>query len=79
MKKTIVLGLNPTEEKDVRDEFNSSSALRGRLTQIMRDKRENAITQNISEKSYDCPNWAYKQADLAGYMRALEEICDLLK
>ena len=79
MKKNLILGLNPTEEKDVRDEFNSSSALRGRLTQMMRDKRENAITSNISEKSYDCPNWAYKQADLAGYLRALEEICELLK
>lgn len=79
MKKTIVLGLNETEEKDVRDEFNSSAALRGRLTKIMQDMREKAITQNISDKGYDSPNWAYKQADLVGYMRALEEISDLLK
>ena len=79
MKKTLTVGLNSTEEKDVRDEFNSSAALRGRLIQIMRDKREYAITQSISDKAYENPNWAYKQADLAGYMRAFEEICELLK
>lgn len=79
MKKSLTTGLNATEEKDVRDEFASSAALRGRLIKLMLDKRDYAITQNISDKNYDSPNWAYKQADLVGYMRALEEISDLLK
>lgn len=79
MKNTLTNGLNATEEKDVRDEFNSSAALRGRLIKIMGDKREKAITQNISDKNYESPNWAYKQADLVGFMRALEEISELLK
>ena len=78
MKKTMIVGLNPTEEKDVRDEFNSSAALRGRLIQIMRDKREYAITQSISDKAYENPNWAYKQADCCGYERAIEEFISLL-
>ena len=79
MKKSLTLGTTATEEKDIRAEFQSSSNLRARLVKILQEKREYNINQKVSDTSYDSPNWAYKQADLAGYIRALEEISDLLK
>lgn len=34
----------------------------------------NSTIQDKSENDYDNPNWAYKQADLVGYKRAMNEI-----
>lgn len=79
MKKSLTLGVSPTQEKDIRIEFQTSSNLRARLVQLMQEKREYSINQKISDTAYDSPNWAYKQADLVGYLRALDEISDLLK
>lgn len=79
MKKNIILGLTETQEKDVRQEFQTSTNLRARFVQMLSEKREYAVKQKISDTAYDSPNWAYKQADLVGYLRALEEISELLK
>lgn len=34
----------------------------------------NSTIQDKSENDYNNPNWAYKQADLVGYKRAMNEI-----
>ena len=80
MIKNWTIGVTSEEvKKDIITEFNTSGHLRRRLIEIAEKKKESALKNNISDKAYDNPNWAYKQADLSGYMRALDEICEFLK
>lgn len=80
MIKNWTLGVASDEvKKDIVTEFHTSAHLRRRLVEIAEKKKEDALKRSISDKAYDSPNWAYKQADLAGFMRALDEICEYLK
>lgn len=50
-----------------------------RLQEILKDKISDARQSQLSSSSFDKPSWAYKQADLNGYQRALEEITHLIE
>ena len=79
MKLNWTKGLSGDAKKDVVQEYASSSNLRQRLDVLLKEKQMTAQKAIISKESYDSPNWAYKQADHVGYLRALEEISSLLK
>jgi hypothetical protein len=46
---------------------------------MLEAKEEETYRSSFSSKSYESPNWAYEQADKAGYVRALRAVIDLLK
>lgn len=79
MKLSWTKGLSGDAKKDVLQEYASSSNLRQRLDVLLDEKRNTAQKAIIGKDAYDSPNWAYKQADHVGYLRALEEISNLLK
>lgn len=80
MKTTWTTGVKTPQEKDaIILEYKSSPLLRQRLDEILSAKRMKALDENVKDDGYDSPNWAYKQADHVGYMRALKEISDLLQ
>jgi hypothetical protein len=64
-------------KKDVKSSFLSSTVVRKRLKEICNDKIESSYPTD--RQQYDNPNWAYMQADNAGYRRALKEIISLLE
>ena len=79
MKLNWTKGLSGDAKKDVVQEYASSSNLRIRLDALIQEKKLSSGKAIISKDAYDSPNWAFKQADHVGYLRALEEISSLLK
>ncbi len=79
MKTLWTKGLGVDEKKEVQLSYNASGTLRLRLEGLVGEKIGSADKASYDGKGYDCANWAYKQADLAGYKRAMKEIISLLK
>ena len=79
MKKLWTQGLEEDASKEMRSHFASSAILRKRLTEILIEKEREVSKAGRSKGGYDCPNWAYKQADTAGYIRALYDIISYIE
>lgn len=79
MKLNWTKGLSGVAKTDVVQEYASSSNLRMRLETLIKEKQLSSQKAIISKDAYDSPNWAYKQADHVGYLRALEEVVSLIK
>lgn len=79
MKTNWTKGLSGDAKRDVQLEYASSSNLRRRLDALIKEKQATASKAIISKDAYDSPNWAYKQADHTGYLRALEEVLSLIE
>jgi hypothetical protein len=79
MKTTWTKGLSDQQDADeVRASFKSAKLLRLRLAEILETKMSEKERTSLDAEGYDCPNWAYKMADLQGYKRALAEIISLI-
>lgn len=78
MKTSWTKGLATDEKKEVELSYNASGVLRLRLIKLLEEKVASAEKESYSKEGYACPNWAYKQADLAGYKRALKDAISLL-
>ncbi len=78
MKTSWTKGLDVDEKKEVTLSYNASGTLRLRLEVLLKEKASVAEKESFDKEGYNCPNWAYKQADLAGYKRAMKEIISLL-
>lgn len=78
MKLNWTKGLSGDAKRDIQIEYASSSNLRKRLEVLLREKQSSSQKAIISKDGYDSPNWAYKQADHTGYLRALEEVISIL-
>lgn len=78
MKQSWVKGLDETRTKDVRGDFLSSLVTRKRLIEILEEKINSAEITSFDREGYDVANWAYKQADLIGYKRALRDVINLI-
>jgi len=79
MKQSWTAGLEPEQIKDVKGDFISSHLTRKRLTKMLNDKLEEFERASLDPKNYATPNWAYLQADLQGYKRALRLVISLLE
>lgn len=66
--------------KDKQEEFKKlvlgSSLVLDRAKEICYNIVKNVDKTNSTD--YDCPSWAFKQADRNGYLRAYAEILELL-
>lgn len=78
MKTLWTKGLVGQKREEMEREFAASAHLRERLATILKEKIEAKRTKKVSEDEYANPNWAYKQADLIGYERALGEVISLI-
>ena len=74
MKLAWTKGLSAEAKEAIRKEFEASGLLRERVNTIIQDKINSARKESTLKSSYDNPNWAYLQADLVGFVRALEEL-----
>jgi hypothetical protein len=77
MKTTWTKGLEADAAKVMKAEFLASAILRERLEEIIEQRISNAF--EVTRSQYDNPNWQFKQADSAGYKRAMQEIISLLE
>ena len=51
--------------------FNAAGILRKRLQDLLDEKTRVASKDSRKAVGYECPNWAYKQADAVGYQREI--------
>lgn len=79
MKTSWTKGLEPDSKKELELQFKASTIVRKRLKELLEDKWKVEDNKRLQSDSYDTPNWAFKQADIAGYHRALREIISLLE
>lgn len=78
MKTVWLKGLNPDQSKDVTREFTEAKLLRYRLTELVKQKVQSKRTESQSTETYNNPSWAFYQADVIGYQRALSEVLSLI-
>lgn len=79
MKLDWTKGLEADHAKEVVSDFKGVPILKRRLRQILDERIEEARRLAISKSLYENPNWAYRQADLAGFERCLREIKSLFE
>jgi hypothetical protein len=79
MKTTWIKGLVKERSEEIRREFESAVLFRKRLNEILAEKIDSKRAKQTSEGLYESPSWAFQQADLNGYERALKEIQSLLE
>lgn len=78
MQQALFKGLNEQEKEELRAEFMSSALFRRQLTLAVQSLADASGRASISEKAYESPNWAYKQADAVGYERAVSDVISLI-
>jgi len=78
MKASWTKGLDETRTKDIRGDYISSLLMRKRLIELLEEKINTAEVTSYDKEGYDVANWAYKQADLIGYKRALRDVINLV-
>lgn len=77
--KTILTKVGDSQlEQDIRGSYAASRVIRRRLQEVLKEKIESSDRGSTLASEYDCPNWAYRQADRVGYKRALLEVVSLL-
>jgi len=79
MKKSWTKGLTQDAAKDIERDYGSAANFRERMCAILQDKIESSLKAGRSKDGYESPNWAYSQADLCGYHRALDEVISLIE
>lgn len=79
MKLSWTKGLDPEVVKDVKGDFKSSLITRNRLHKMLQDKLSEIEQASLAADNYKDANWAYKQADVVGYKRALRVVQGLLE
>jgi len=78
MKVSWTKGLSPAKKEEIRKSFLACADVRERLSYLIKEKITTARKESISKEGYETNNWAYKQADICGYERALEEIISII-
>lgn len=78
MKTVWIKGLDIDAQEEIQLSYQAGGRLRARLAEIVADKMDAKVREAMSAVEYENPNWAYKQADSQGYLRALKEITSLI-
>ena len=78
MKQGWIKGATPEKVAIIKADYVGSAGARMRLTEMLNDKIRISTTVKRKKEGYDSPNWAYVQADVIGYERALSEIISLI-
>lgn len=68
--------LHPSEQEAFKSQVRNSTNVLDRLLQIVYNKIQSESSSSVID--YDSPSWAYRQADKAGYLRALNELKEII-
>lgn len=79
MKTSWKKGLDAQQASDIEQRFKEAGLVRRRLDVLLREMIEEKRNGSVAERLYDSPNWAYLQADRAGYERALRDVISLIE
>lgn len=79
MKTSLLKGLDERQKEEVQNSFKAGSKYISQLAKIIEEKINSSWSSSRSNSEYSNPNWAYMQADSAGYERALKEVLSLLE
>lgn len=79
MKTSLLKGLDERQKEEVQNSFKAGSKYISQLAKIIEEKINSSWSSSRSNSAYSNPNWAYMQADSAGYERALKEVLSLLE
>lgn len=79
MKTAWIKGLTAQKKDELTRDFEASSHIRARLSELIEEKRITSYKSTLSKDAYECPNWAFMQADARGYERAISEILSLIE
>lgn len=70
---------NTEEKKAFETTLRNSVMVLSRLKEIIVERQNSLLKQDISSDSFDNPNWDYKQAFRNGRYRELQDLKDLIK
>lgn len=79
MKLNLTAGLDKDEEKLFRTEFISSAFMRKQIRNVLQKKIESYYAGMRDKGGYEKSSWAFDQADSIGYIRAMNELKNLLE
>jgi hypothetical protein len=80
MKTSWTSGVkDETRKAEIVAAFSSSTILRKRLMEILADKEATKQRACMNSVNYEKNNWALQMADSQGYLRALQEIVNLIE
>lgn len=79
MKTSLHKGMAADAAQEFRGLFIQARIVRKRLIEILEEKRRSIQSERISKDDYSNASWAFKQADLNGYERGINELISLLQ
>lgn len=79
MKTSLLSGMSKDEQKEFKGLFIEARLVRKRLIEVLDGKRQSVQKERLSKEDYDSNSWAFKQADLNGYERGINELISLLE
>lgn len=78
LQSKILSKCSAEEKEEIRGSYVASYAYHQKLLEVLQDKLDAVENESLSKDLYENPNWAYRQADIAGYKRAIKEIKSFL-
>lgn len=78
MKTSLLKGLDKKDEEEMKGLFIQALRLRKQFINVLDEKRKSIQKERLDKQDYDNASWSYKQADLNGYERAINELISLL-
>jgi hypothetical protein len=79
LKTSLLKGLAEDERKELRGLFLEALRVRKRLIQVLEEKRQSVQMERLGKEDYNSSSWAFKQAEMNGYERGINELISLLK
>jgi hypothetical protein len=67
------------EAQEFKGLFIEARLVRKRLIEVLEEKRNSIQSERLSKVDYSDASWAFKQADLNGYERSINELISLLE
>lgn len=78
MKTSLLKGLDEKEKMEMKGLFIEALRLRRLFIKRLEEKKAEVQSERLSKTDYDNSSWAFKQAELNGYERSLNELISLL-
>lgn len=72
-------GLTAQQTSEIKEDLKFARRYLNALTDRIEKELENKIEESEGVFNYEQPNWAYKQAELLGYRRALRKIKEFIR
>lgn len=78
MKLELLKGLSPEKKAERKAILHGCANGFEIVENVLREKVATLFRTSLQRTDYDSPSWALTQADTVGYIRALQEVIELL-